>query len=83
MNVNSASSRLGGSRITSKFVVTYGKLFQGMSPRQINPQHDRDRFFSDLLDLKVNRPYLQEELDKASKDYCTGKLKVSQVTVWK
>lgn len=76
---NIASSLPGGAVVTSKFVVIYSKLFQGMSPRQINPQQDRDRFFSDLLDLKVNSAYLQGELDKSSKDLCLGKLKASLI----
>jgi hypothetical protein len=77
MNVNHATAPHESSRIASKFVVTYSKLFQGVPPSQINPQQNRDRFFADLLDLKINRSYLQRELDKISKEICLGKLKVS------
>lgn len=65
-----------GSQLTSKFVDTYSKLFQGILPKHIAPHQDSDRFFSDLLDLKVDRPYLEEELNRISKDICLGKLKV-------
>ncbi|KAF9486298.1 hypothetical protein BDN70DRAFT_793929 [Pholiota conissans] len=65
----------GSSIVSSKFVVTYSKLFQGIPPSQINPLQDQDRFFADLLDLKIHRSYLQEELDKISKEACLGKLK--------
>ncbi len=80
MNFKFASSLPGDALVTSKFVVIYSKLFQGMSPRQINPQQERDRFFSDLLNLKVNIAYLRDELDKSPKDLCLGKLKASLVS---
>ncbi|KAJ3516078.1 hypothetical protein NLJ89_g1346 [Agrocybe chaxingu] len=66
---------LNASKITSKFVSIYSKLFLGFSPNQIYPHQDQDRFFSDLLDLKVDRPYLEGELNKLSKETCLGKLK--------
>lgn len=65
-----------GSHLTSKFVDIYGKLFRAISPKQIAPQQDSDRFFSDLLDLKVDRPYLEGELNRIPKDICLGRLKV-------
>ncbi len=61
---------------TSKFVGLYSKLLQGISPGQIVPGQDTDRFFSDLLDLKVDRTYLEDEFNRVSKDDCHGKLKV-------
>jgi len=76
MNFKRASVSSHGSQLTSKFVDTYSKLFQGNSPQQIAPQQDSDRFFSDLLDLKVDRPYLEGELNRISKDICLGRLKV-------
>ncbi|KAH9486507.1 Armadillo-like helical domain-containing protein 3 [Psilocybe cubensis] len=64
-----------GLAVTSKFVAIYSKLFQGLSPQSINPEHDQERLFSDLLDLKVDRSYLREELDKIPKEKCTGTFK--------
>ena len=69
--------QFNGVQITSKFVGIYSKLFQGFSPRQISPQQGQQRFFSDLLDLKVDRTYLEGELEKISKEACLGRMKVS------
>ena len=76
MNFKRSSVPSHGFQLTSKFVDTYSKLFQGISPRQIASHQDLDRFFSDLLDLKVDRPYLEGELNRVSKDMCLGRLKV-------
>lgn len=76
MSRNSSQFTTSGSQFSSKFVATYGKLFQGTPPKQIAPQLSQDRFLSDLLDLKVDRTYLHGELDKLSKDSCLGRLKV-------
>ena len=73
------SGQAHGSHLTSKFVDIYGKLFRAISPRQIAPQQDSDRFFSDLLDLKVDRPYLEGELNRIPKDICLGRLKVCYI----
>jgi hypothetical protein len=70
------SMQFNGVQITSKFVGIYSKLFQGISPRQIFPQQEQQRFFSDLLDLKVDRTYLEGELEKISKEACLGRMKV-------
>ena len=77
MNPGRPPVQFNGVQITSKFVVIYSKLFQGISPRQISPQQERQRFFSDLLDLKVDRTYLEGELKKISKEACLGRMKVS------
>jgi hypothetical protein len=60
----------------SKFVSTYNKLFQGIPPSAIVPGQDTDQFYSDLLDLKVDRLYLEGELKRISKDVCRENLKV-------
>lgn len=69
------------NQFTSKFVGLYTKLFQGHSPNQIVLGQDADRFYSDLLDLTVDRTYLIGEIDKLSKDACMGKFKVSKINV--
>jgi len=77
--LHSGSQLPSGIQVTSKFVSTYSKLFQGTPPNRIAPGQDTDRFFSDLLDLKVDRTYLEGELDRISKDVCQEKLKVCQI----
>jgi hypothetical protein len=64
------------SQITSKFVGTYSKLFQGLTPQQIAPNESPEQFFSALLDLNVKREYLESEVIRATKDACLGGLKV-------
>lgn len=76
MNLGRPPVQFNGVQITSKFVGIYSKLFQGVSPRQISPQQGQQRFFSDLLDLKVDRTYLEGELDKITKEACLGRMKV-------
>ena len=76
MNFKRASVSSHGSHFTPKFIDVYSKLFQGISPQHIAPHQDSDRFFSDLLDLKVDRSYLEGELNRISKDMCLGRLKV-------
>ena len=66
--------------LTSKFVNTYSKLFQGIPPGEIAPGQDADRFYSDLLDLKVDRLYLEGELKLIPKEVCREKLKVRIAT---
>jgi len=73
MNINRPSQR---TQLTSKFVVTYAKLFQGLSPKQISPHEDPEQFFSTLLDLDVKREYLEGKLNQATKDSCLRGLKV-------
>jgi len=68
--------------ITSKSVSIYNKLFQGIPPSAIVPGQDTDRFYSDLLDLKVDRPYLEGELKRIPKDVCRENLKV-HVATWR
>jgi len=76
MNFGQPPTQPGSFQITSKFIGIYGKLLQGIPPSQITPGHDQDRFFSDLLDLKVDKPYLEGEFHKLSRDACLGRLKV-------
>jgi hypothetical protein len=66
--------------ITSKFVSTYSKLFQGISASVIAPEQDPNRFYSDLLDLKVDKSYLKGELKRIPKDVCRERLKVRIAT---
>ncbi|KAF8167628.1 hypothetical protein B0H34DRAFT_646029 [Crassisporium funariophilum] len=75
MNLGRPSSRSNATPLTSKFIGIYSKLFQGLSPKQIVSQQDPERFFSDLLDLKVDRTYLEGELNRITKDICLGRFK--------
>lgn len=70
-------SSSGGSRFPSKFAAIYGRLFQGIPAEQVPPHMDAERTFADLLDLKVDRVFLAEEIDKVSKEACLGKTKAS------
>ncbi|KAF9056114.1 hypothetical protein BJ165DRAFT_477877 [Panaeolus papilionaceus] len=71
MNKHTRSTTAG----VTKFANIYVKLFQGVSPAQISPQLSIERFWSDLLDLKVDTQFLKNELDKVPKDSCAGRLK--------
>ena len=67
--------------LTSKSVSTYSRLFQGISAGVIAPGQDTDQFYSDLLDLKVDRLYFEGELKRIPKDVCLQKLKVRVATL--
>ncbi|PPQ99554.1 hypothetical protein CVT24_005342 [Panaeolus cyanescens] len=67
----------------TKFASIYTKLFQGLSPSQISPQLSIDRFWSDLLDLKVDSHFLKAELHKLPKDVCFGHLKYTLSSLFK
>ncbi|KAH9898211.1 hypothetical protein C8Q73DRAFT_834250 [Cubamyces lactineus] len=62
-------------QFTSKFATTYSRLFQGISADQLAPNHDLDRFWSELLDLDVDRDFLATKLNDARKDDCLSRLK--------
>jgi hypothetical protein len=67
---------IGLPPLTSKFIGTYSKLFQGIPTSAIALGQDTDQFYSNLLDLKVDRLYLEGELKRIPKDVCRDKLKV-------
>jgi len=70
------------AQLTSKFNITYSRLFQGQNPLQISPNEpDPDRFYSNLLILDVNREFLEGELDRIAKEACLGPLKVIYVSL--
>lgn len=69
------------SQVTSKFIVTYTKLFQGLTPEQISPRETSEDFFSNLFTLDVNRAFLEGELNQVPKEVCLGRLKVWSL-VW-
>lgn len=71
------------SHLSSKFVTIYTKLFQGLTPEQISPHEDPAHFYSDLLGLDINREFLEGELNRISKDACTGSLKVLACTAFR
>ncbi|KAJ8454482.1 hypothetical protein ONZ51_g12997 [Trametes cubensis] len=62
-------------QFSSKFATTYSRLFQGIPADQLAPNHDLERFWSELLDLDVDRDFLAAKLNEARKDDCLGKLK--------
>ncbi|KAJ3984581.1 hypothetical protein F5890DRAFT_1460981 [Lentinula detonsa] len=61
--------------LSTKFNAIYSKLFQGLLPAQIGSSEDTDRFYSDLLDLDVNRAFLEQKLQRLTKEQCYGALK--------
>ncbi|KAG5647778.1 hypothetical protein DXG03_008501 [Asterophora parasitica] len=58
-----------------KFIGTYTKLFEGLTPHDISPHESHDQFFSNLFNLDVKDAYLREELNRTTKNDCLGKLK--------
>ncbi len=57
-----------------KFNTIYSKIFK----EGIIPDGDGDPFYSNLLGLQVNRPFLEAQLNRLSKEICLGGLKVRQ-----
>ncbi|KAI0375188.1 hypothetical protein BV20DRAFT_960277, partial [Pilatotrama ljubarskyi] len=62
-------------QFASKFAATYHRLLQGHTPEQLDPNHDAERFWSDLLALDVDRELLSTKLNEIRKEDCLGKLK--------
>lgn len=56
--------------ISSRYVTIINKLFQGLSPAQISPGHDEQRFWQELLSLEPDRTFLTRLLSTLSKDEC-------------
>ncbi|KAG2156639.1 uncharacterized protein EDB93DRAFT_1127654 [Suillus bovinus] len=56
--------------ISSRYVTIINKLFQGLSPSQISPGHDEQRFWQELLSLEPDRIFLTRKLSTLSKDEC-------------
>ncbi|KAF9074812.1 hypothetical protein BDP27DRAFT_1380923 [Rhodocollybia butyracea] len=62
------------SQLGAKFNTIYSKLLQGYTPMQISDTKDIDRFYSTLLDLDVNRDFLETQLNRLTKEECLGVL---------
>ncbi|KNZ76994.1 Chromatin structure-remodeling complex subunit rsc9 [Termitomyces sp. J132] len=58
--------------VTSKYIVIYTKLLEGLPPHQIAPHEDRNQFFTNLFNLDVKNEYLRGELNRLSKESCLG-----------
>lgn len=72
---------MGSSQINTKLNTIYTKLFfQGYLPAQISPNEDIDSFYSSMLDLDVDRAFLQGILERLTKDECLGPIKVRAFT---
>ncbi|KAJ3977857.1 hypothetical protein EV361DRAFT_943954 [Lentinula raphanica] len=61
--------------VTTKFDAIYSRLFQGLLPQQIDPKGDMNKFYSDLLELDVDRTLLEQKLQRLTKEQCYGNLK--------
>ncbi|KAJ3834815.1 hypothetical protein F5878DRAFT_727952 [Lentinula raphanica] len=61
--------------VTTKFDAIYSRLFQGLLPQQIDPKGDTNKFYSDLLELDVDRTLLEQKLQRLTKEQCYGNLK--------
>lgn len=64
------------SQLTSKYIVIYTKLLEGLPTQQIAPHEDQDQFFANLFNLEVKNEYLRGELDRLTKESCLGRHKV-------
>ncbi|KAG1864749.1 hypothetical protein DFJ58DRAFT_867178 [Suillus subalutaceus] len=62
--------------ISSRYVTIINKLFQGLSPAQISPGHDEERFWQELLSLEPERAFLTRLLSTLSKDECLSSHKL-------
>ncbi|KAG1783513.1 hypothetical protein EV702DRAFT_1053969 [Suillus placidus] len=62
--------------INSRYVTIINKLFQGLSPAQISPGHDEQRFWQELLSLDPDRAFLTRLLSTLTKDECLGSHKL-------
>ncbi|KAG5353682.1 hypothetical protein C0989_003819 [Termitomyces sp. Mn162] len=60
------------NQVTSKYIVIYTKLLEGLPPHQIAPHEDRNQFFTNLFNLDVKSEYLRGELNRLSKESCLG-----------
>ncbi|KAH9982834.1 hypothetical protein BGW80DRAFT_47909 [Lactifluus volemus] len=59
----------------SRFIALFHKLFEGLTPKQINPKESAEAFWTELLSLDVDRTYLTERLASLSKGDCLERLK--------
>ncbi|KAI9065925.1 hypothetical protein FKP32DRAFT_1623459 [Trametes sanguinea] len=62
-------------QFASKFATTYSRLLQGNTPEQLSPNHGAERFWSELLDLDVDRDLLSSKLNDIRKDDFLSRLK--------
>lgn len=62
--------------VSSRYVTIINKLFQGLSPAQISPGHDEQRFWQELLSLEPDRAFLTRLLSTLSKDECLSSHKL-------
>ncbi|TBU49931.1 hypothetical protein BD309DRAFT_687163 [Dichomitus squalens] len=68
--------RRASIQFNSKFATTYGRLFQGVQPEELTgKKQDVASFWSQLLDLNVDRELLSSKLHKVRKDDCLGTLR--------
>lgn len=56
--------------MNSRYVIVINKLFQGLSPAQISPGRDEQRFWQELLSLEPDRAFLTRLLSTLPKDEC-------------
>ncbi|KAH9065797.1 hypothetical protein EDB87DRAFT_1593217 [Lactarius vividus] len=66
----------------SRFVVLFQKLFEGLTPTQINPKESAEEFWSELLSSDVDRTYLIKRLTEFPKDDCLGRQKPLLVSLF-
>lgn len=62
--------------VSSRYVTIINKLFQGLSPAQISPGHDEQRFWQELLSLEPDRAFLTRLLSTLPKDECLSSHKL-------
>ncbi|KAI1789820.1 hypothetical protein LXA43DRAFT_1019739 [Ganoderma leucocontextum] len=68
--------RRGSKQFSSKFAATYSRVLQGITPEELaGPRQDVANFWSQLLDLNVDREWLSTRLNDVRKDNCLASLK--------
>ncbi|TBU63764.1 hypothetical protein BD310DRAFT_523632 [Dichomitus squalens] len=73
--------RRASIQFNSKFATTYGRLFQGVQPEEFTgKKQDVASFWSQLLDLNVDREFLFSKLHEVRKDDCLGTLRVRDLS---
>lgn len=67
------------SKLSSRFVGAFDKLFQGIPPAEISPSVTAEAFWTRLLELDVDRVYLEGKLGHLLREECIGDLKVCTI----
>jgi hypothetical protein len=69
-------------QVTPKFAKLYSRLFEGIPMAEIcGPNQTQDQFYSELLELELDRDFVARKLANTSRDRLLGPLKVRLVKI--